>query len=112
MARTIRVVACLALLVSALTLLLATNPARGEPGTERAGIIKAQRIVVPAPDNESVSPKVEESVEAPSSQGKSLPERADGAVVDVNMQECGDGSGAEARLGMMQRMSIHGHCAR
>lgn len=112
MARTTRIVGCLAVLVSALTLLLASNPARSQPGTEPAGIIKAQRVVVPAPDDESVSPQVEQSVEARSSQGMSLPKRAETAVTDVRMQECRNGSGAETRLGLMQHTSLHGHCAR
>ena len=110
MARAIRVIVFMASFVCAVSLLLATNTASGEPGTEPSGIIEAQRIVIPAPDDDDVSPQVEHSVEAPSSQGKRLPMKAEMAVADVRSKDCADGSGAETRLGMMQRMSIHGHC--
>lgn len=112
MARTIRIFAVLATLVSALTVLLATNPARGQLGGEPDEEITAERVTFEAPKDESPSVKAEQSVEAPSSQGKALPERADGAVVDVHMQECGAGRGAEIRLGMMEHTSMHDHCVR
>jgi hypothetical protein len=112
MGRTIRVIASVASLVCALMLLLATSTASGAPGTTTSGIVKAQRIVIPAPDDDDVSPQVERTVEAPSSQGKGLPVKAEMAVTDVRSQDCADGSGAESRLGLMQRMSIHGHCER
>jgi hypothetical protein len=110
MGRSFRIISTLAVFVCSLTLLLTNTTASGEPGTSPSGIIKAQRIVIPAPDDDDVSPRVERSVEAPSSQGKALPVKAEMAVADVRSKDCGDGSGAESRLGLMQRMSIHGHC--
>lgn len=107
-----RVIASLVLLASGFTLVFATNTATGEPGTEPVGLITPQRITLPAPEDDGPSVKAEQSVEAPSSQGKSLPMKAETAVTDARSQECGDGSGAETRLGLMQRTSIHGHCAR
>ena len=105
----VRVLVALVSFVAALSLLLTTHTASGQPGTS-AGIVKAQRIVIPAPDDDDVSPRVQRSVDARSSQGTALPMKAEMAVADVRSKDCADGSGAESRLGLMQRMSIHGHC--
>lgn len=109
MARIVRIILTLVAFVSSLSVLLATNTAAGQPGTG-PGIIETQRVVIPAADDDDVSPRVERSVEARSSQGKALPVKAEMAVTDVRSKSCADGSGAESRLGLMQQMSIHGHC--
>ncbi len=115
MARATRIFASLVLLVFALSLLLATNPARGQLGGEPVGDAESERVTMPesAPAADTSSAKGERNVEAASSlSGKAPPARepAEMATLDVRTRQCGDGRGAESRLGMMEHSYVHGHC--
>jgi hypothetical protein len=107
----VRVLACLVLAGSALFTVFAGNAAEGLRGGVgmRGGIIEAvpQRVVLPAPD----LPTVEEKAEAVRTQPVTVaPVHAEMAGTEAKVEGCGDGSGAETKLDMMENSAIWGHC--
>jgi hypothetical protein len=98
---------CAAGCAAVIAVVLAPSVASGERGTSSSAQVVPQRIVLPAPAAAPVLP-VDRAVKAATMRRE--PIRVDMAATEVTTRDCAGASGAETKLGMLERSAVWGHC--